>query len=102
MTRSVLFVALLLMSGLGRAAGWTNDLTASYSFVEGSTDLVVIGTSDGVVNTPGSVLNAWMFIADSEIRRNRAYSTILTAIAAGGRSHRYRCRVPCLREVRGL
>ncbi len=66
------------------AAGWSDPLTVEYGFVE-NTDLVVINTSGGGVYTPGCTANAWLFRADSDPRRARAWATVLAAMATGQR-----------------
>jgi hypothetical protein len=76
------FAALVLMSGACHASGWTGNLTVSQAFTEGPSDFLVVYT-DGGVTTPGCVAGAWIFVADSEARRGRAWATILTALTTG-------------------
>src|SRR4051812_5250760 len=75
--------ALLIEAGVCHAAGWSGDLTVVSTITQGSDDLVIIQTTDGAGYTTGCIANYWIFTADTDARRSRAYATILTAIATG-------------------
>jgi len=84
MKRSIcLLTSLLLTSGICRAAAWTGELTVASAFTEGKSDFVVLYTSDGSSYTAGCSVNNWIFTADTETRRNRAYATIMAALVSG-------------------
>ena len=75
-------LAMMLVSISSHAAGWSAPVTIDRSFTENS-DLIVIYTLEGGVYTPGCTANTWIFVANSETRRARAWATILTAQATG-------------------
>ena len=77
-----IFAALLFAGNFSHAAGWTPALTVTEAFTENS-DLIVIYTSDGGGYTSGCAANSWIFVADNDARRGRAYATVLAAIATG-------------------
>jgi hypothetical protein len=68
---------------LCHAEAWTDELTVQYVFTEGVSDIVVVSTNGGGAYAAGCVVNAWMFLADSETRRSRAYATLLAAAVSG-------------------
>ena len=76
-------ILLLTLPTLSYGGGWTEPLTVDTVLTEGATDLIVIQTSGGSQSVNGCVLNNWIFIADNENRRNRAYSTAMAALASG-------------------
>jgi hypothetical protein len=78
-----LLIALVALSTQSYAAGWSADLTVSNAFVEGNNDLIVIYTSNGATYTSGCLVNSWIFIADTDARRSRAYATIVAALTSG-------------------
>jgi hypothetical protein len=80
---SFLGAVALLAPGLGRAAGWTPDLTVSSVFTEGATDIITVHTINGTVYATGCTANAWVFTFDTSVRASRAYATLLTAAATG-------------------
>jgi hypothetical protein len=84
MNKTLVAMCLAFISTAASAAGWSGPLTVEYAFVENS-DLVVIGTSGGVVYTQGCTANFWMFRADSDARRARGWATVLSALASGQR-----------------
>lgn len=65
------------------SATWSPALTVESTFTEGSTDAVGISTSGGGQLTGGCVADKWLFVADSEARRSRAFSVIIAAVASG-------------------
>ncbi|MBT9494364.1 MAG: hypothetical protein IV107_18915 [Paucibacter sp.] len=71
-----------LSAGLATASGWTEPLTIVSAFVEDS-DYVIVYTSGGRQYVLNCGLNQWNFVANGEPRKNRAWATILTAIATG-------------------
>lgn len=73
----------LMASGICHAAGWTGDLTVVSAFTEGTTDMLVIETTDGSTFTSGCIANHWVLTSDSDPRRARAYATILAALTTG-------------------
>jgi hypothetical protein len=79
--KMVIFL-LMLSSGPALASGWSAPLTVERAFTENS-DLIAIYTLEGSVYTPGCSANAWIFRADSETRRSRAWATVLTALTTG-------------------
>jgi hypothetical protein len=79
-----LLIALVALSTQkGYAAGWSADLTVVNAFVEGNTDLIVVSTSNGASYTSGCTVNSWIFVADTDARRSRAYATIVAALTSG-------------------
>lgn len=83
MSRAWLLVGLLLISSASAAGGWTEPLTVTGTFTEGSTDYLVVYTAEGSVYASGCSANAWIFQADSDPRRSRAYATALAALVSG-------------------
>ncbi len=83
MKKLFLIMFAVLFSTSAFAGGWSNLLTVERVFTEGKTDLIVIYTSGGIQRTDGCIANTWIFEADNESRRNRAYSTAMAAIASG-------------------
>ena len=73
----------LLVSSYGFSNGWSPALTVESIFTEGATDTVSITTSGGAVYSTGCIANKWIFMADSEDRRNRAFSLVMAALASG-------------------
>ena len=67
----------------GFSNGWSPALTVESIFTEGATDTVSITTSGGAVYSTGCIANKWIFMADSEDRRNRAFSLVMAALASG-------------------
>ena len=65
------------------SAGWSQPLTVDRLMTEGTTDLIVVFTTGGSEYTTGCVVDAWIFEANTNDRRNRAYSMILAALAGG-------------------
>jgi len=65
------------------SAGWSAPLTVDRLVTEGTTDLIVIYTTGGAEYTTGCVVDAWIFEANTDSRRNRVYSTLLAALAGG-------------------
>jgi hypothetical protein len=82
MKKILLATILALASTAATAAGWSDPLTVEYGFVE-NTDLVVIYTTGGGTYASGCTPNAWIFRADSDARRGRAWATVLTALTTG-------------------
>ncbi len=81
---SYVFVALLFASASPAfAAGWSQPLNIDRLMTEGTTDLIVIYTTGGAEYTTGCTIDAWIFEADTDHRRNRVYSTLLAAFAGG-------------------
>ena len=72
----------LFLSSVSNASGWTPPLTVSSAFTENS-DLIVAYTADGSTYAGGCAANAWMFNADTDARRGRAYATLIAAIVSG-------------------
>ena len=73
----------LVFSAACHAGGWSGELTVASTFTEAATDTVAVYTTGGIVYSPGCVANAWIIPADTTARANRAYATILTALATG-------------------
>ena len=80
--RTTISALFLMMAGNLQAAGWSAPLTIDRSFTENS-DFIVIYTLEAGVYTPGCSANAWIFVANSDARRGRAWSTILASQATG-------------------
>ncbi|TQF67867.1 DUF5992 family protein [Pseudoalteromonas luteoviolacea] len=76
-----IFISLFSVKVFSNA--WSPPLVVESVFTEGSTDLVSIKTSGGEVYSPGCTANHWIFIADNEDRRNRAFSLAMAALASG-------------------
>lgn len=83
MKRILIVMCMLILSLQANAGGWTEPLTVERAFTEANTDIIVIYTSGGVENTPGCAANSWIFLADSEDRRNRGYSTAMAGLVSG-------------------
>lgn len=84
MLRVFICVIVLGFSSSIFAEGWTSQyLSIESVFTEGKSDLIVVYTSGGVVETEGCQANRWIIEADTEDRRNRIYSTLLAALASG-------------------
>jgi hypothetical protein len=83
MNRAIYSVTLLLCCGVANAAGWTSELTVTGAATEGTSDLLIFGTSDGAGYTTGCLINSWIFTASTDARRGRAYGTLLAALASG-------------------
>lgn len=79
-TISIIF---LLFSTISFAESWTSDLTVERVFTEGASDLIIVYTSGGSVYSSGCLVNKWSFKADTEARRSRAYSTLISALVSG-------------------
>jgi hypothetical protein len=75
-------LALLLPAAATHAAGWTNPVTIERAFTENS-DLIAVYTVESGSYTPGCSTTAFLFRADSETRRSRAWATILSALTTG-------------------
>lgn len=82
MLKTFIATALLLMAGNLQAAGWTSPLTVDRVFTENS-DFIVVYTVEGGTYTSGCHPNAWIFSANSDARRGRAWATLLTAQTTG-------------------
>ncbi len=80
--KKLLLALSCLSTGPALASGWSAPITVERAFTENS-DLIAIYTAEGSVYTPGCTQNAWLFRADSETRRARAWATILTALTTG-------------------
>lgn len=83
MKKPLILLASLVLATVCQAAAWTDELTVSSAFTEAKTDLIVVYTSGGTTYTPGCQANAWIFTADTNARGNRAYATVLSALATG-------------------
>jgi hypothetical protein len=80
--KHLLFTLFILIPSISNASGWSTDLTVEKIFTEDS-DIIVIYTSGGSVYTNGCSANNWIFHGQNEDRRNRAYSTAMTALVSG-------------------
>lgn len=83
MNKIIFAISLILISGVCNAAEWSSALTVEKVFTEGKSDIVVVYTSGQNGSTNGCSLNNWIFTADTEARRNRAYSTLMSALLSG-------------------
>jgi hypothetical protein len=82
MRRLLMAAGLIVIGSVAHGAGWTPPLTVESGFTENSNDLIII-TSGGAVYTTGCSQNNWVFRANSDAQRGRAWATILTALASG-------------------
>jgi len=83
MKQVIFVISLILISGVCNAAEWSSELVVEKVFTEGKSDIVVIYTSGQSRLTDGCSVNNWSFTADTESRRNRAYSTLMSALLSG-------------------
>lgn len=82
--RTLLVTTLLsIFSTNALAVGWSDELTVTQIMTEGNTDIIAIYTEGGSSYTTGCLVDKWIFLADNEDRRNRAFSVVLAAIASG-------------------
>jgi len=83
MLKSLITSTLLFAAGATHAAGWSEPLTVDRAFTENS-DAIVIYTSGGNgAYSAGCVTHHWVFTANSETRRGRAWASILLALSTG-------------------
>lgn len=83
MKKYILTFSLFLAPALSDAAGWSAPLTVNNVETEGNSDVLIVYTSGGDNYTPGCTTNNWILSGDSEARRNRMYSTAMTALVSG-------------------
>ena len=83
MFKKYVLLSLLFFSGLCNAQGWSDALTVKSTMTEGMTDLIIATTEGDTIYTTNCVANQWIFKSDAEDRRNRAYSTLMAAVASG-------------------
>ena len=83
MLKNLFVIATILTSSVCNAQGWSDALTVEQVFTEGRTDLIVATISGGKVYTDGCNVTSWIFKADTDARRGRAYSTLMTALVSG-------------------
>ncbi|MFL0805491.1 MAG: DUF5992 family protein [Agarilytica sp.] len=82
--KKISFGTVLWLASMGSySATWSPGVTVESTFTEGSTDVIGISTSGGGQLTEGCLADRWIFVADSEERRGRAFSVILAAAASG-------------------
>ena len=80
---SLALLVLVLFGDCALAGGWSSKHTIKSLTTYGESDLILIELTDGFEYTSGCEPNAWIMDADNEARRNRAYSTLTTAMASG-------------------
>ena len=85
MIKKIFCVATLLVSTAASAGQWSDPLTIEELWTEGTTDIIGIKTSEGKEYTTGCLVNLWLFKADTEHRRSRAYSTLMAAQMSGNK-----------------
>lgn len=87
MNKIFLSTVLFLFSFNCYAGSWSEALTIESVFTEGVSDIIGIYTSGADPEkhqyNPNCGLNTWVFHADSEDRRNRAFSMAMAALASG-------------------
>lgn len=83
MKKLSVLVSALTFSAACNAGGWSGELTVTNTFTEAITDTIAVYTTGGIVYSPGCAANAWIIPADTTARANRAYATIMTALATG-------------------
>jgi hypothetical protein len=82
MKRCAALFLTLFATVTAQAAGWTGLLTIQRVFTENS-DMIAIYTTGAPVFVPGCSQNAYLFRANNDAQRARAYATLLTAMTSG-------------------
>ena len=83
MRKRVLATLLLCATSVCQAAGWTQPMTVTSAFTE-TDDMIVFGTSDTTVYTPGCAAGAFIFsTASTDAQRARVWAALVTALATG-------------------
>lgn len=80
---TLLFIPILGLPTCVLADAWSGQLAVESVVTYGNSDLILVYTTGGSEYVPGCSVDKWTVVADTEERRNRIYSTLLAAAAAG-------------------
>jgi hypothetical protein len=75
-------LALVCVSELSHASGWTAAMTITQAFTEES-DMIVIYVSNSTPYGTGCDPGSWIFTGSTDARRGRVWATVLSALATG-------------------
>ncbi len=87
------FILIILFNGSVLAGGYTGDLEIDYVTTYGNSHAILVKTTDSSNQTgnyvDGCANNYWVLDSDDDVRRNRMYSGLMTALIAGKKVNFY-------------